>query len=151
MMTKLLSSSILCVVLLGIHIDARQSRANNFDMFSAGDSIEESFNPFTFPFFNRDKNVILNKQIMKLKQQQSISRDELYQRIVSGLFSLANLLIYYQTFKGFAASIGLAANSIAGILKPERPSDSSGLHPNVAKFLNPNVTLNAFELEILQV
>lgn len=149
--TRTISCIAFAVILQGFHIEARQSRSNNFDMFSAGDSIDDSFNPFTFPFGNKGKNVILNKQIMKLKQQQSISRDELYQKIVSGLFALVNTVLYIQTFKGFSASIGLAAKSIAGILNPEKVPDSSGLHPNVSKFLTPNVTLNAFELEILQV
>ena len=143
----------LILVVACTSINARQSRSNNFQTFTAGDSIEEKddFNPFGFLTGDKQKNQILNKQILKLKQQEAISKDELVQSIVEGIVRVVSLFVNYQAFKNIASALGTVAQSIGGILKQEKPGDQSTLHPCVLKFLTPNVTLNPFELEILQV
>jgi hypothetical protein len=42
-------------------------------------------------------------------------------------------------------------DSFMNLVKSDKSGSDNGLHPNITKFLAPNVTLNSYELEILQV
>jgi hypothetical protein len=127
---------------------SRRSRSDILDMFHGGDAItidESHWNPFAA---DARKNRILDKQITKLKQLQSISRDELAQRVLVNAYGFMMVSVI---IKGAVTAFKLLSDALSGALKPEATADINMLHPNISKLLKPNCTLNAFELEILQV
>jgi hypothetical protein len=141
--------SYLLFMLASVSIDSRASRPNKFSFFDR-DKRDDDGSFGNLPFAN-DNDKSLDKRIAILKHQRSISRDELIENLIKGALSVTGMIFYYRLFSQIGNSIGNLGNSVLGALKPDSKSSDTGLHPNITKLLQPNTTLNSFELEILQV
>lgn len=137
----------LLFMLASLSIDSRASRPNKFNFFDRNKKDDDGM---TGNIFESDGDK-LDKRIAILKHQRSISRDELIENLIKGALSVTGMIFYYRLFSQIGNSIGNIGNSVLGALKTDSKSTDSGLHPNITKLLQPNTTLNSFELEILQV
>lgn len=136
-------------MLASVSIDSRASRPNKFSFFDR-DKKDDDGSLGNLPFGN-DNDKLLDKRIAILRHQRSISRDELIENLIKGALSITGMIFYYRLFSQIGDSLGNLGNSVMGALKLDSRSNDTGLHPNITRLLQPNATLNNFELEILQV
>lgn len=139
--------SCLVLMLAAVSIDSRASRPNKFSFFDRDKNDDNSER--NMPFGN--DNDKLDKRLAILRHQKSISRDELIENLVKGALSITGMIFYYRLFSQIGSSLGNLGNSVMGALNTDSKTGDTGLHPNITKLLQPNTTLNSFELEILQV
>mmetsp|Transcript_7096 Transcript_7096/g.7198 ORF Transcript_7096/g.7198 Transcript_7096/m.7198 type:complete len:153 (+) Transcript_7096:122-580(+) len=95
-------------------------------------------------FENQDR--LLDKKILVGKQQMKVSRDELVTSLLNGAMFIGSMTLYYFAFK----RIG---ESLMGLMKTglDQKGGGDNMHPSIKKFLAPNITLNSYELEVLNV
>jgi hypothetical protein len=109
---------------------------------------KESENNF-FKFLSGDfesQDILLDKKILVGQQQMKISRDELVTSLLNGAMFLGSMTLYYFAFK----RIG---ETLMGLMKTglDQKGGGDNMHPSIKKFLAPNITLNSYELEVLNV
>lgn len=132
-----LALTILCEV-----VDGKIPGRNSGSSFSAGFNLNNK---------NKNNNAAINNSDDRLNAEQQVARDQLFTALANLATNVISGLLTYLACVSVLDSLSkMGQTFMDGIKEAAVPTWNSSLSPNVTKFIMPNATLNAQEVQIME-